>query len=133
MQVKFSEGDAPAIFFQLIDLTLDRPEQGYSPSGRRYMPVASSTLSVVLDNLDNARKVTRAATQPFASDPSIWKIQLLTTDSVRGTVNLKLTLTEPGTPVVITHGYVPAAIRVDSGSNLDSSMGWRGGVYPIVP
>lgn len=120
----FGEGDAPAVFFQLIDKTLDRHEQGYVPAGRRYVPAVDATLSVILDNLDDARKVTRAASQPFAQDPSIWKVQLLSTDTVRGTINLKLTLTEGS---VVTHGFVPAAIGVDSGSNLDSTLSFNGG------
>ena len=123
-QVRFFQGDGPAIYFQLIDLNHDRAEQGFSPAGRRYVPSAGATLFVVLDNIDDARKVTRAASQPFAQDPSIWMIQLLATDTCRGTVNLKLTLLEGS---VTTHGFLSAAIGVEAGSNLDSSIGWTGG------
>lgn len=123
-QIRFGQGDALSFYFQLVDANLDRPEQGYSPAGRRYVPLAGATMSVVLDNIDDARKVTRTATQPFAQDPSIWMVQLLSTDTVRGTTNMKMTLTE-GTKV--THGYVPACIRVETGSELDSSIGWTGG------
>ena len=129
-QIRCFEGDAPCLYFMLIDRNLDRPEEGYSPAGRRYIPAAGATLSVVLDNLDDARKVTRAATQPYPQDPSMWAVQLLTTDTPRGTVNFKLTLTEPGSPVKITRGIVLAALCIDPGSALDSSIGWTGGTIP---
>lgn len=109
---EMTAGDAPTIYFQLIDLSKDRAEKGFVPAGRRYVPAAGATLSVVLDNIDDSRKVTRAATQPFPQDPSIWAITLLTTDKVLGTVNMKLTLTEPGPKV--TYGFLSNALRVES-------------------
>jgi hypothetical protein len=127
LQVRFSEGDSPNIYFSLIDLNQDLPQQGFSPSGRRYVPVANSSVSVVLDNIDDARKVTRSATQPYpTTDPSIWCVQLTPSDTVRGTVSMKLTLIEPS-PLRTLHAYVPAAIQVNPGSALDSSVGWTGG------
>ena len=127
--VRYFEGDAPAVYFMLIDLSLDRAEAGYMPSGRRYVPAAGATLSVLLDNLDDARKCSRAATQPFAQDLSIWCVQLLPSDSARGTINLKMILTEPTRTL---NGFVPAAIRVSAGSNLDSSAGFTGGTIPTI-
>jgi len=109
-EVEFTEGDAVRVFFQLIDLSKDKALQQYKPSGRRYMAAAGATLSVVLDNIDDAKKVTRSATQPYdTSDPSIWYVDVLATDKVRGTVNLVLTLTED---TVVTRGRLDAAIVV---------------------
>lgn len=93
-QVEFSFGDDQVIYLQLVDASLDRPEQGFSPAGRRYMPATGATLKVTLGNINDAKKVVRFASQPFASDPSIWSIQLLGTDPVRGTVNMQLQLIE---------------------------------------
>lgn len=107
--VRFSVGDAPAVYFQLIDESLDRTSQGYNPPGRRYMPAALAELEVVLDNIDTAKVVTRDATQPFPLDPSIWMIQLMSTDQVAGTVNLRLKLTEGA---VVTRGGVKRALLV---------------------
>jgi hypothetical protein len=104
---EFTEGDAPTITFQLIDKSLDRHEQGFSPAGRRYMPAANATLQVVLPNINASKTVTRFATQPYANDPSIWQLTLQTTDQIRGTLDMQLTLTEGAK---VTRGVVHAAI-----------------------
>jgi hypothetical protein len=96
-QFQFTEGDAFRVYFQLTDAATDRATQGFNPSGRRYMPVSGATLQITLDNIDDAKKVTRAAVQAFpTSDPSIWYLDILSTDAVRGTVNMLLQLTEAG-------------------------------------
>lgn len=95
---EFTEGDAFDLYFQLIDSTLDLTSTDHPTStpGRRYMPPATSTLTAVVDNIDDAKKITRACTQPFSQDPSIWKLTIMSSDSIKGTSNLKLTLMEPG-------------------------------------
>jgi hypothetical protein len=108
-QAEFSEGDTTSLFLQLVDLSKDRADQGFNPSGRRYMPEAGALLTVVFDHIDDARKVTRPASQPFPEDPSIWEVAIMSTDTLRGTVNLKLSLNEGGT---ITSGYVQAGCSV---------------------
>jgi len=95
-QLEFNAGDAQVIHLQLIDAALDRAEQGFSPAGRRYMPPAGSTLQLTMLNIDDAKKVTRFATQPYAQDPSIWAVSILATDPLKGSVSLKLVLAEPG-------------------------------------
>lgn len=94
--VEFTAGDNQTVYLQLIDASLDRVEQGFNPPGRRYVPAAGAVLSVTLGNIDDAKKVTRSATQPFANDPSIWTIPVLPTDPLRGTVRVSLVLTEAG-------------------------------------
>jgi hypothetical protein len=88
-------GDDQTFYFQIVDLSLDRAEQGFSPAGRRYMPPAGSTLVVTLMNVDDAKVVRRYASIPFAQDPSIWSIPLLASDPLRGTVNLRMELSQP--------------------------------------
>ena len=110
-QLEFTEGDAGYLYLQLTDASKNRCEEGYRPAGVRYCPVAGSTLSVVIDNLDDDKKVTRTATQPFTGDASIWRISLLSTDPIRGTANLRLTLVESG---VTKRGTVQAALCVRS-------------------
>ena len=95
---QFTEGDGPALYFQLVDLSLDMPSQGFSPSGRRYCPATGATLQCVVNSLNNSNVVTRFATQPFTNDSSIWMLQLQATDAVRGTADIQLVLTE-GTKV----------------------------------
>ncbi len=110
-QLEISGGDAQTIFFQLVDPTLDRTEQGFSPSGRRYMPPALSTLQVTLWNLDDSKKVIRTATQPYPLDPSIWSFQILASDPIKGTVGVNLVLSEP-TRTLTSPRFSPTILRV---------------------
>lgn len=103
------EGDAPSLYFQLVDKSVDLPVEGFNPPYRRYMPAAGATLQVTLESLNSAKQIVRFATQPFAQDPSIWRLNLLSTDPIRGTVSMRLKLTEG---VVITNGYLQPAIEV---------------------
>lgn len=105
----FTEGDTINVYLQLIDKALDLPSEGYVPPYRRYVPAAGATLSVVLESLDMAKKVTRTCTQPFAQDPSIWMLSILNTDKVRGTVTMTLVLTESGR---VTRGTLQPALDV---------------------
>lgn len=99
-EVTFTEGDAASVYLQLVD---EDTKLG------RYMPAVGATLEVTLDNLDSAKRVVRAATQPFAQDPSIWKVDVLPTDKVAGTVTLRLKLTEG---LKVTRGSKKAALLV---------------------
>lgn len=90
----FTASDGPSLYFQLVDLSKDRADQNIQPPGRRYMPASGATLQVVLDNIDDAKVTTKTAVQPSAQDPSIWRIDLMSTDPCTGTVTLKFTLTE---------------------------------------
>lgn len=110
-EVRFSEGDAPTIYLQLSDASVMSSIEGFNPSGRRYVPASGATLSVTIENINNAKKVTRIATQPYAQDPSIWAVTLLTTDMVHGTASITLTLTQGS---VVTKGYLRNAIKVDA-------------------
>ena len=83
-------GDDQTFYFQIVDLSLDRSDQGFSPQGRRYMPVTGATLYVTLINVDDAKVVRRYASQPFTQDPSIWAIPLPASDPLKGTVNLRM-------------------------------------------
>ncbi len=114
-ELSWTEGDTLDIHLQLIDVSLDRALQGFQPEGRRYVPTAGATLSCVIENIDDAKKITRLATQPFANDGSIWRLSILATDVIRGTPQLRLTLTE-GTKV--TRGLVRLALKIHPRSNL---------------
>jgi hypothetical protein len=114
-QVEFTQGDTVDVYFQLIDASLDKAVKGFVPGGRRYMPAAGATLSVKLDNIDDNVAVTRSAVQPFANDPSIWKLPVLSTDRIIGTCALVLTLTEAGK---VTRGRVEAAVQIVGQGNL---------------
>lgn len=109
--VEFTEGDTLYVFIQLIDTTLDKADQGFKPAGRRYAPAAGSTLSVVINNIDTAKTYTKTATQPFATDASIWRISISSSDAIVGTSDMKLTLTETA---VVTRGIIKSGIRAQS-------------------
>ena len=112
---KMTEGDTLTVYFQLVDMAKDLATAGFVPAGRRYIPATGSTLSVTFDNIDNARKVTRAATQPYPADPSIWSVQVLASDRILGTVNMRLVLTQGG---IVTQGIVLAAVQSASLSGM---------------
>lgn len=103
-QVEFSAGDTQDLYFQIVDMAVDRADQGYSPPGRRYMPAANSTLVVEFLSVDCNKQVIRSATQPFPQDPSIWKVPILGTDPIKGTAMMKLKLIEPNRTLNITSG-----------------------------
>lgn len=107
--LEFNEGDLPQIHFQLIDSSLDKAEKGFFPGGRRYMPAAGATLTATLWSVDASKTITRACTQPFAQDPSIWRLQLLAGDTVVGFRDLRIALTEGA---VTTNGTVRHAVSV---------------------
>lgn len=117
--VAWMEGDATTLYFQLIDASLDTDMAGFNPSGRRYMPATGATLSVQLQNIDDAKVVNRTATQPFAGDASIWSIQILATDALHGMPQMLLTLVEPdGLSTKTTRGLVKNGIKIFSTSNV---------------
>lgn len=108
---QFTQGEATSVYFQLIDASLDSALKGFDPAGRRYIPATGATLSVVVNSIDDAKKITRAATNPFPDDRSIWKLDFLATDTISGTATLQLTLTEG---LVIRKGLVKNGLRIAS-------------------
>lgn len=106
--LRFTEGDNTPLTFILMDATLD-------DGGRRYVPPAGTTLQVTLFNVDDDIQIIRAASQPFSGDLSMWRLALLTTDIIRGTVTMGLRLTEPdGAGSKVIYGRLENALRVDS-------------------
>lgn len=114
-QIQWTEGDALNLHFQLVDGSLDTETSTFRPAGRRFVPAAGATLTVDLENIDDAKKLTRLASQPFAQDGSIWRLQVLAADKIRGSPQLRLTLNEGG---VITRGLLKMAIQIYPKSNL---------------
>lgn len=108
-------GDPLTVYLQLVDESLDLASEGFQPAGRRYCPPASTTLKVKTDSTDSTKKVDRSATQPFSNDSSVWKLELLSTDKVRGTIDLVLTLTEP---TRVLTGRRVAGVRISDTSAL---------------
>lgn len=112
---KWTQGDAVSVYIQLIDASLDRAEQYFNPPGRRYVPLAGATLTVTFQNIDDAKKVMKVASQPFpADDRSIWVIPILATDPISaGSVIMTLSLNESGK---VTTGIIVGSIQVLSTS-----------------
>lgn len=113
--LSWTEGDQLTIYFQLIDASVDKPDQGFNPPGRRYVPANGATLSVTLENIDQAKQLTRFAVQPFAGDNSIWSLSIMSTDAIRGSPQMRLTLTEGA---VVTRGLAKCAIQIYPRSNV---------------
>lgn len=111
-QASFTAGDSTEVCFQLINASVNLPNQGFSPSGLRYIPAVGSTLQVTLTNIDNSVQVTRFATQMFPTqDASIWCVQIFPTDTIAGTCDLILRLNENG---VILNGKAINMFNIQS-------------------
>lgn len=115
---QFVLGDTQTLYFQLVDeaATVDGTFWGgNAPTVRRYMPAAGASLTAVFDSVEDARKVTRVLSQPFALDASIWRIDVATTDVFRGTVTVRLTLNESG---IVHQAIIKGDLRIDSGTRI---------------
>lgn len=97
-QVTWVQGDTVTVYLQLIDASRSRVGLDPAvPAGFRYVPFSGATLQVQIQNLDDLKKISRFATQPFSNDPSIWALPILPTDTfLRGTPSLQLILNEGG-------------------------------------
>lgn len=79
---KIYQGNTYSLYLQLQDV--DRPvgftqtftDQPRSPFYLRYMPPASSTLSITINDLNQTNVVTKVASQSFSNDLSIWSFNL---------------------------------------------------------
>lgn len=109
--VQFTEGDGPTIYIQLVDSSVDRYTEGFTPPGRRYCPDPNATLTVSVDAVGKCGKMSRSATLAFKDrDTSIWRIRIYPTDKIVGLVDLNLELTEGGR---VTRGVAKGILRVE--------------------
>ena len=76
-----------------------------------YVPATSATLQCLVESIDDSKKITRFATNPFPGDTSIWKLDFLASDTIRGTANIRLKLTEGA---VVRTGLLKSALRIHS-------------------
>jgi hypothetical protein len=108
-EVSVASGDPLTINLQLVNTM--RLSWDLNSPVVRYMPAAGATLSITFENIDSSKRMTKVASQPFAQDGSIWRVELMSQDTakLRGTISLGYTLTE-GTRVV--SGRLLAAILV---------------------
>ena len=112
-RIEFTEGDSPVIYFQLLNKT--------AFGGPRYVPAFAATLMVTFDNVDSAKSFTRAAVQAFPSSSSVWgdssiyKVTIIPSDYLRGTVSMRFLLTEGS---VVTRGALSRALRVHPQSDI---------------
>ena len=106
--VAFTEGDPTSAYFMLVDSTVDRSR---TPAGKRYIPATAATMTCAIEAMDDTKKISRSASNPFPDDRSIWKLDFYSTDSLRGTAGIRFTLTE-GTAV--RTGYAKSVLRVQS-------------------
>ena len=94
-EIQSTVGTPIDLYFQLFDAEKNLSSHGWNPDGLRYMPPVNSTLQVIFQNVDDLGVINRFASQPFPQDPSIWKVTVLATDPIQGTVNMRFILTEP--------------------------------------
>ena len=105
LELRLVQGNPADLYFRIVDL--DQPVKGNSDHGYlRYVPATGATMSALVRQMDSNNEVTKVATQPFsADDRSIWKFQILATDSIQFN-NLDVTLVVGGVtyhlPVIST-------------------------------
>lgn len=92
------EGQANSLYLQLVDLEVEtalNPSNGAFPNMPiRYISGATViTLKAEFDSVDDAEVISITASQPFANDKSIWKLDLSSSQNP-GNGNVKITLTE---------------------------------------
>lgn len=126
--VEATEGDQVTVYLQLVDASLDRDK---APKGRRYIPASGAMLTVVVQHIDDAKKLVKPASMPFpTTDPSIWSFVVNSTDtSVRGTVDLVLTLQE-GT--VVRNARLQSAMRFQTVVPVELYPYVSGNVFPSL-
>jgi hypothetical protein len=81
-----TSGEVVSLYLQLIDEDKKKI---------RYIPSSGTTLSVTFPNLDDTLELTLSATQPFAEDKSIWKVDLLATQ-IPASGNIIFSMVEAG-------------------------------------
>lgn len=72
--IELIRGNPYSLYFRVVQPNKD---------SLRYVPAASSTGLVKFKHTNDAKKINRAATNPFPEDRSIWKIDLLPTDEIQ--------------------------------------------------
>lgn len=87
-------GDPNTLYFQLVDL--DKVDSSKAPL--RYIAGVGvsnqpASINVIFPSIDNASKLTIAATQVDAADGSVWKVDL-TASQVPGSGNVQFEVTE---------------------------------------
>jgi len=115
-QAEFMEGDTPTIYFQIVD---DSVEPDLRPRGRRYLPVAGAVCQVTMQSIVSGNTIVRECRMAFPDDDrSIFCFDILSTDIILGTRNLKLLLTESTSigdglySTKLTHGFVEQGLVV---------------------
>jgi hypothetical protein len=98
------QGQTNSIYFQIVDK--DRVDS------TRYIPVSGASCSIFFPNLDNAKKLTIQATQPFPQDSSIWMVTIASNQNI-SSGNVVFNLTENA----ITRSFV-----IDSFISVNSSL-----------
>ena len=77
-EISLQQGNPTILYFQIVDLDQSGDDGKYF----RFVPSSNAIMSVVLNNIDTNKIVTKVATMSAASDDkSIWNISILTTDS----------------------------------------------------
>ncbi len=93
-QISVRSGNPTTLYLQLTDA-----DQIVSDNGDflRYIPASGATMTITVDNISGTNNlINRAASQPYAQDPSVWSVTILSTDVLRNG-NLYGTLTEGAT------------------------------------
>ena len=106
------KGNATALYFRIVQ---DKSEIEEHLAPLRYISILGATATVKFNHIDTNKVLTRVATQPFADDRSIWKIDILSTDTNVAFDSMSLTLTEGSNVINILAGSSLSAVDTGSG------------------
>lgn len=105
--VRFRQGNPATLYIQLTDAE----QTDVDSHALRYMPASGASMTLTISALNANDVVTKAATQPFANDTSIWSMPITAAEAANlGSGNLTGSLTEG---LVVRNFYIKNAIVVD--------------------
>ena len=91
--VTVRSGENNFLYIQLVDLNQNKEND---PSGLRFIPQGSvNKVTVIFPSIDDNKEFSRIAVQPFTGDESIWRVEILDTDTP-SSGNLIILLEEDG-------------------------------------
>lgn len=86
------KGNKATIYFKLVQ---NKQDVGQGLENIRYLPSSAATVLVKFDHIDSDKVLLRPATMPFPlDDRSIWKVDILSTDTSVAFNSMSVTLTD---------------------------------------
>ena len=110
-QFEHVNGSQQDLYFRIVQVEAD---SGPESMNNRWLPSGSATVQFKFDDIDQARVISRSGTMVYPSDDrSIFKVTILATESINGSVTM--ILTDGGVTETLTLDGRLIASNADSG------------------